>query len=144
MGTVHHILKAKGTATYSISPTDTVYDALEYMVNKRVSALLVTENEKLVGIFSERDYARKVILQGRSSKETTISEIMTSELITVTPETSINDCMELMTQNFIRHLPVVEVDILVGIISIGDAVKFIIDEQKFIIENMEHYITSSA
>ena len=99
------------------------------------------ENEKLAGIFTERDYARKVILKGKSSKETRIAEIMTSDLITVAPDTSIDNCMRLMTGKHIRHLPVVENGQLAGIISIGDVVKYIIEEQKFIIENMEHYIT---
>jgi CBS domain-containing protein len=142
MGTVTQILKAKGNNTYSITPETMVYQALEIMVEKNVSALVVIKNEKLAGIFTERDYARKVILKGKASKETLIGEIMTEDLITVTPDSSINDCMRLMTSRFIRHLPVVSEDNLVGIISIGDVVKFIIDEQKFIIENMEHYITS--
>ena len=102
---------------------------------------MVLENEKLVGIFTERDYARKVILKGKTSKDTLISEIMTEDLITVSPDNTIDSCMRLMTSRFIRHLPVIADDQLVGIISIGDVVKFIIEEQKFIIENMEHYIT---
>ena len=143
MGAVRNILEAKGNATFSISPDTIVYHALEIMVEKNVSALLVTENEKLTGIFSEKDYARKVILKGKSSKETRIGEIMTSNLITVSPDNSIEDCMQLMTDHFIRHLPVMDNDNLVGIISIGDVVKHIIEEQKFIIRNMEHYITGA-
>ncbi len=143
MGKVRNILESKNHVLFSITPETTVYRALEVMVEKNVSALLVTRNEELVGIFTERDYARKVILKGKSSKETLISEIMTGSLITVTPDTSIDDCMRLMTDRFIRHLPVVEADNLIGIISIGDVVKFIIEEQKFIIENMEHYITGT-
>jgi len=143
MGAVRNILEAKGNATFSISPDTIVYHALEIMVEKNVSALLVTENEKLTGIFSEKDYARKVILKGKSSKETRIGEIMTSNLITVSPDNSIEDCMQLMTDHFIRHLPVMDNDTLVGIISIGDVVKHIIEEQKFIIRNMEHYITGA-
>ncbi len=141
MGTVSHILKAKGNAIFSISPDTVVYNALEIMVEKNVSALLITENEKLAGIFTERDYARKVILKGKASKETKIGEIMTEDPIIVSPDSTIDDCMRLMTSKFIRHLPVVSGDQLIGIISIGDVVKFIIEEQKFIIENMEHYIT---
>ena len=141
MGTVNTILKAKGNTTFTIIPDTMVYNALEIMVKKNVSALLVMENEKLAGIFTERDYARKVILKGKSSKETKIAEIMTSDLITVAPDTSIDNCMRLMTGKHIRHLPVVENGQLAGIISIGDVVKYIIEEQKFIIENMEHYIT---
>ena len=141
MGKVNDILKTKGGTTFSITPDTIVYEALEIMVGKNVSALVVLENEKLVGIFTERDYARKVILKGKTSKETRIAEIMTEDLITVSPDSTIDSCMRLMTSRFIRHLPVVADDRLVGIISIGDVVKYIIEEQKFIIENMEHYIT---
>ncbi|MGZ8525089.1 MAG: CBS domain-containing protein [Chitinophagaceae bacterium] len=143
MGTVNNLLKAKGGTTFTITPDTMVYTALEIMVEKDVSALLVMENEKLLGIFTERDYARKVILKGKASRETRINEIMTSDLVTVSPGTTIDDCMRLMTGRHIRHLPVVEGESLVGIISIGDVVKYTIDEQKFIIENMEHYITGS-
>jgi len=141
MGTVSNILRTKGNTIFSISPDITVYDALELMVEKNVSALLVVENEKLAGIFTERDYARKVILKGKASRETKIREIMTGDLITVEPGSSIDTCMRLMTSRFIRHLPVVENGDLLGIISIGDVVKHVIEDQKFIIENMEHYIT---
>ena len=143
MGIVNSILKTKGNVTYSVTPDTVVYDALLLMFEKNVSALVVIENEKLRGIFTERDYARKVILQGKSSKETPIREIMTEDLLTVSSQTTIDECMRLMTNKFIRHLPVVEEDKLIGIISIGDVVKYIIEEQKFIIENMEHYITGS-
>ncbi|MGZ8517690.1 MAG: CBS domain-containing protein [Chitinophagaceae bacterium] len=143
MGTVNNLLKAKGGTTFTITPDTMVYTALEIMVEKDVSALLVMENEKLLGIFTERDYARKVILKGKASRETRINEIMQSDLVTVSPGTTIDDCMRLMTGRHIRHLPVVEGESLVGIISIGDVVKYTIDEQKFIIENMEHYITGS-
>ena len=141
MGKVRNILESKSKQIFSITPDTIVYRALEIMHDKNVSSLVVTENEKLVGIFTERDYARKVILQGRASKETKISEIMTGDLITVTPESSIEVCMRLMTDKHIRHLPVVETGKLLGIISIGDVVKYIIEEQKFIIENLEQYIT---
>ncbi len=143
MATVSNILKSKSNITFSITPETTVYNALEIMVEKNVSALLIVENEKLTGIFTERDYARKVILKGKASKETLIEEIMTENPITVSPSSSIEDCMRLMTSRFIRHLPVVEDDNLIGIISIGDVVKYVIEEQKFIIENMQHYITGS-
>jgi CBS domain-containing protein len=113
------------------------------MVEKNVSALLITENEKLVGIFTERDYARKVILKGKTSLETQINEVMTENPITVSPNSTVDDCMRLMTNKFIRHLPVLDNDNLIGIISIGDVVKYIIEEQQFIIHNMEHYITGS-
>lgn len=141
MGAVNSILQAKGHTVFSISPDTLVYNALEIMVEKNVSALLITENDKLTGIFTERDYARKVILKGKASKETKIGEIMTRDLITVSSETSIDACMRLMSGKHIRHLPVVDNGQLAGIISIGDVVKYIIEEQKFIIENMEHYIT---
>ncbi len=141
MGTVNKIIKTKGHIIYSVSPDTMIYEALEMMVEKNVNALVVMENEKLAGIFTEKDYARKVVLKGKSSKDTRIGEIMTKDLITVNPDTTIENCMRLMTGKFIRHLPVVEGEELVGIISIGDVVKYIIEEQKFIIENMEHYIT---
>ena len=143
MSTVGKILQKKGNLIFSINPGMTVYEALETMVEKNVSALVVMNAGKLAGIFTERDYARKVILKGKASKETKIGEIMTENVITVTPQSSIDDCMRLMTSKFIRHLPVVENDELVGIISIGDVVKHVIDDQKFIIENMEHYITGT-
>lgn len=136
-------MQKKGNLIFSINPGMTVYEALETMVEKNVSALVVMNAGKLAGIFTERDYARKVILKGKASKETKIGEIMTENVITVTPQSSIDDCMRLMTSKFIRHLPVVENDELVGIISIGDVVKHVIDDQKFIIENMEHYITGT-
>jgi len=140
MGTVNCILKLKSNNILSVTPETTVYKALETMVEKNVSALLVLENEKLVGIFTEKDYARKVILKGKASKQTRIGDIMTRDLVTVSPNTTVDECMQLMTNKFIRHLPVVD-DNLIGIISIGDLVKYIIDDQKFIIQNMEQYIT---
>lgn len=143
MGTVSNILDTKGNETFSITPDTPVYHALELMVEKNVSALLVMEEGKLAGIFTERDYARKVVLKGKSSRETPIGEIMTRDLITVTPDSSIDDCMQLMTGKFIRHLPVVADNKLVGIISIGDVVRRIIEEQKAIIGHMEQYITGS-
>lgn len=143
MGNVSNILKTKGNIILSVTPDTVVYNALQLMFEKNVSALVVIENDQLKGIFTERDYARKLILQGKSSKETLIEEIMTEDLLTVSPDTTIDECMRLMTNKFIRHLPVLEEDKLIGIISIGDVVKFIIEEQKFIIANMEHYITGS-
>ena len=143
MGTVKNIIETKGNATFTITPDTIVYHALELMVEKNVSALLVMENDKLAGIFTERDYARKVVLKGKSSKETAIGEIMTRDLITVSPDSTIDKCMELMTDKFIRHLPVTENNQLVGIISIGDVVRRIIEEQKSIIGHMEQYIAGS-
>jgi CBS domain-containing protein len=141
MGRVRNILESKRKEIFSVTPDTTVYEALEIMHEKNISALVVMEGEKLAGIFTERDYARKVVLQGRASKETKIEEIMTEELVTVSPDTAIETCMQLMTNHYIRHLPVVMNGKLEGIISIGDVVRYIIEEQKFIIENLEHYIT---
>ena len=143
MASVKNILEAKGNATFTITPGTSVYHALELMVEKNVSALLVMENDELAGIFTERDYARKVVLKGKSSKETPIGEIMTKELITVSPDSTIDECMQLMTGKYIRHLPVVDNDKLAGIISIGDVVRCIIQEQKSIIGHMEQYIAGS-
>lgn len=143
MGTVKNIIEAKGNATFTIKPDTSVYHALELMVEKNVSALLVMENDKLAGIFTERDYARKVVLKGKSSKETTIGEIMTRDLITVSPDSTIDKCMELMTGKYIRHLPVLADGKLAGIISIGDVVRRIIEEQKSIIGHMEQYIAGT-
>lgn len=140
MGTVRHILQQKGHDTLSVNPTFTVFSALELMVEKNVGALLVMDQGNFVGIFTERDYARKIILKGKASKETLVKEIMSEHPVTVTPNDTVEDCMKLMTQKFIRYLPVVENNKLVGLISIGDIVKYIIEEQKFIIDNLEHYI----
>ena len=140
MGAVRNIIQGKGNKIFSITPFHSVYNALEIMVEKNVSSLVVMEEEKLIGIFTERDYARKVILKGKASRETPVGDIMSGNVITVTPDSTIDDCMELMTSKFIRHLPVVDNDKVVGLVSIGDVVKYIIEEQKFIIENMEQYI----
>ena len=140
MGNVRDILKAKNHPLITITPHITVYEALKLMVDNNIGALLVTDDNKLTGIFTERDYARKVVLLGKTSKDTQISEIMSQNLITISPENSMEDCMQLMTNKFIRHLPVLEDNELVGIVSIGDVVKYIINEQKFIIEHLEHYI----
>ena len=141
MGRVRNILVGKGHAVYSVHPESTVYEALKVLVDKNVGALVVIDKEKFLGIFSERDYARRVILKGRASKETTIREIMTEHPITVTEDETIEVCMGKMTDKRIRHLPVVDDDgRLIGLISIGDVVKYIMDEQKNIIENLECYI----
>src|SRR4051812_41591382 len=142
MGKVRDILKKKGNAVFSVKPTITVYDTLKLMVEKNIGAVLVSnEQGKFVGIFTERDYARKVVLKGKTSKETLIKEIMTENPVTVKPDDSIDDCMKIMSSKFIRHLPVMENNQLAGMISIGDVVRYIIEEQKFIIEDLEHYIT---
>jgi CBS domain-containing protein len=143
MGHIRDILKSKKPGVVSITPDAIVYHALEVMVENNISALAVTEGEKLAGIFTERDYARKVILKGKSSKKTVIREIMSPHPFTISPDTAIDECMRLMTDKRIRHLPVMEKERLVGMISIGDVVKFIIDEQKYTIENLEHYITGT-
>jgi CBS domain-containing protein len=140
MGTVKHILQKKGPVVHSVSPDSSVYDALEVLESKNMGALVVVDGDRLIGIFTERDYARKVVLKGRSSKETLIRDIMTERPVFVTPENTIDDCMQIMTDKFIRHLPVVDNGKLLGIISIGDVVKYIIEEKNFIIENLEHYI----
>jgi len=140
MNTVSEILKAKGRNIWSISPHATVYEALQLLADKDVGALLVIEEGKLVGIFSERDYARKVILKGKSSKETSVEELMTKEVLYVSPTDTIENCMALMTAKRIRHLPVLENDRLVGIVTIGDVVNQIISEQQFTIQELEKYI----
>lgn len=141
MISVKQLLQAKGNAVWSISPDATVYDALKLLAEKDVGALLVLENERLVGIISERDYARKVILKGKTSMDTPVREIMTANVVTVRPDQTIDDCMTLMTEKRIRHLPVLEGEQLVGVISIGDVVKAIISQQEFVIEQLENYIT---
>jgi CBS domain-containing protein len=135
------ILKRKGPEVFSLPPHASVYDAIEMMADKHVGALLVISEGRLAGVISERDYARKVILKGRSSKETLVEEIMTSPVITVGPERRIDECMRLMTDNRIRHLPVVEGEKVLGVISIGDLVNWIISAQEATIDQMENYIT---
>lgn len=143
MEVIRKIIQNKGNIIYSVSPETTVYHALELMYEKNISAVLVMENDTPAGIFTERDYARKVVLKGKTSKETRIDEIMTRDLITVSPENSIEEAMKIMSTRHIRHLPVMENGRLVGIVSIGDVVKYIIDEQQFIIGNLQQYISHS-
>jgi CBS domain-containing protein len=140
MRVVMQILQAKGSQVWTIEPQATVYEALKFMAEKEIGALVVVEDGRVVGIFSERDYARKVILEGKSSKETHVEDIMTNRVITVTPDTTVDACMGLMTDRHIRHLPVIDNSNLVGVISIGDVVKSIISEQKYLIEHLENYI----
>lgn len=142
MKNVARLLDDKGTDVWTIEPNASVYHALEVMAEHGVGALVVVDDNRPVGIMSERDYARKVILLDRGSRDTKVSEIMTSELKTVTRSQTINECMTMMTEQRIRHLPVVEDDELIGIISIGDVVRAVISEQQYLIEQLEGYITS--
>jgi CBS domain-containing protein len=142
MNFVAEILKAKGRDVWTVSSDSTVYDALQEMADKNVGALLVVEDDKLVGVFSERDYARKVILHGKASKDTLVKEIMSTEMFWVRPDQTVAVCMELMTNKRIRHLPVLDEGRLVGVISIGDVVKAVISEKEFAIQQLEQYITS--
>lgn len=141
MTTAAQILAAKGSATvYSIAPSTSVYDAVQLMADKGIGALLVLEGETIVGIITERDYARKIILMGRTSKETPVRDIMTAKVLYVGPGHSTEECMALMTENRLRHLPVMDQDRLAGMISIGDLVKTIISDQRFTIDQLEQYI----
>ncbi len=144
MTTVAQILQGKGNEVWSVSPATVVYNALKAMAEKNVGALLVLEGDELKGIFSERDYARKVILEGKSSREIPVKEIMSPEVFTVAPQQSVEECMALMTDKRVRHLPVVEGGRVIGVISIGDAVKAIISEREFTIKQLENYITGSG
>ena len=141
--TVGSLMKHKGSQVWAVPPGASVYEAIEIMADKQVGALVVIAEGKLVGIVSERDYARKVILKGRSSKETLVAEIMSSPVIFVTPTHSVGDCMRIITENRIRHLPIMEADAVVGLISIGDLVKWIISAQAAAIEHLEAYITGT-
>lgn len=142
MTTAADIVRSKkDQSVYTIAPTASVYDALVKMSEKRVGALLVMEEGEVVGIITERDYARKIALMSRLSRETDVSDIMTSAVMYVSPSQTSEECMALMTENRLRHLPVMDGDRLLGMVSIGDLVKGIISEQKFIIEQLEHYIT---
>ena len=144
MKRVRDILEVKGNDVWSIEPGASVYEAMKLMADKEIGSLMVMEGTKLVGVISERDYARKVILEGRSSRTTEVREIMTSRPVCAEPEQNIEECMVVMTEKRVRHLPVMDEEELVGVISIGDLVKSIIDEQKFIIEQLEHYISGPA
>ena len=141
MITVAGILKSKTSEIFSVASSSTVYDAIKLMGEKNIGAVPVVDNDQLSGIFSERDYARKIILQNRKSRETMVSEIMTVTVITVTPSDSIDHCMEIMSSKKIRHLPVMQENRLVGIISIGDVVTAVIEAQKETINHLQNYIS---
>ncbi len=142
MKLVRHILDTKGKEIWHITPEDSVLDAIKLMAEKKIGALLVMEGDNLSGIVSERDYARKVILKGKSSKDTPVKEIMTAEVIITNPRETVDKCMSLMTEKRMRHLPVIDDGKLVGLVSIGDLVKAIIADQQFQIEQLESYIVS--
>lgn len=141
MITIKELLKKKSGDIWSISPQTSVYQALELMAQKEVGALLVIEDDKLVGIFSERDYARKIILKGKASKDTAVGELMTTSVYYVTPDNTLEEAMALMTSKHIRHLPIMNQGKLVSIVTLGDVVKKIISEQKLTIDELENYVT---
>ena len=143
MTTIAQLLNTKGDQIWSIEPKATIFEALEIMSEKEIGALLVMEDGKLTGIFSERDYARKVILKGKSSKETLVEELMTKKVFYIDSQNTINDCMAMMTAKRIRHVPVIEDNQVVGIVTIGDVVNQIISEQEVTINHLENYITGS-
>ena len=142
MKTVKQVLITKPVKIYSVAPSTSVLDGLKMMTEKNISALLIMETDVLIGIFTERDYARKIVLQGKASKDTPISEAMTTDPITVSSTDSIDLCMQIMTDKHIRHLPVVDENQVSGMVSIGDVVKFIIADQKQTISQLENYINS--
>ena len=140
---VSQLLSAKGTDVWSVTPDYTVFAALVLMAEKEVGALLVLDGESLVGVFSERDYARKVILRDKSSRDTSVSEVMSAPVIVVRPDQSIEECMSLMTEKRTRHLPVLDNGKLTGLISIGDVVKAVISDREAVIDQLESYITGT-
>ncbi len=141
--TIEQVIRMKGRDFFSISPDATAYEALELMAEKNIGALLVLEEMNLIGVFSERDYARKVILKGKSSKSTTVGELMSSPPICGCPNLTIRDCMALMTDKHIRHLPIMEQGAIVGLVSLGDVVKMVVSEQDSLIMTLENYVTGT-
>jgi len=139
---VKNIIQRKGNQVWSVKPDTKVYDILQLMADKNIGAVLVMENDKIEGIFSERDYARKVALEGKSSRQLPVKEIMSSKVLFVNPERSADECMALMIKKRIRHLPVIENNKLQGLISIGDVVKAVLDDRDYVIDQLEQYITN--
>ncbi len=142
MKTVQHVLHAKIGPVISVSQDATVYYALALLARYDIGALVVTDDDGVAGMFSERDYARKVILQGKSSRELLVADAMTRHVLSVTPQCTMDDCMAIMTDHRVRHLPVLDGSGVIGIVSIGDVVKAMLDEQRFTIQQLEHYITT--
>lgn len=142
MRTVRHLLEAKAPEVFAIGPDAPVLDAIKLMADKRIGALLVIEGGTLVGVVSERDYARKVVLQGRSSKDTPVRDIMTSQVVSVGLQHSVDHCMQVMTERRIRHLPVLDGDAVLGVVSIGDLVKAVIEDQQLELDQLQRYIAS--
>lgn len=141
MRTIREFLNSANQTLSTVAPDDTVYHALTIMAERNLSALPVVRNKELIGIISERDYARKVILQGKRSRETAVSDIMTAKVVTIQPDKTVNDCMSIMTERRIRHLPITDAQgHMVGIISIGDVMKVIMEEQRFMIAELQRYI----
>ena len=140
-GTISEILSHKGTEVWTISPDATVFDAIQLMADKNIGALLVTDNGRLLGILTERDYTRKIALKGKSSKQTPVREIISGKVISVSPSHTVEDCMHLMTDHRVRHLPVISGDRIIGIVSIGDLVNWIISAQTTTIHQLQTYIT---
>jgi CBS domain-containing protein len=144
MKTCRELLDQKGNAIWSVNPSETVFATLELMAEKGIGAVLVFESERLVGMFSERDYARQVILKGKTSRDTPVRDVMTGRVTYVRPEQTLDDCMALMTDKHVRHLPVIDGGQVIGVLSIGDIVKAVISEKQFIIEQLENYISSGG
>ena len=140
MQTINQLLQTKGSHVETVAADTTVFEALSLMADKEIGALVVLQDSKPVGLFTERDYARNLILKGRTSKQTRVSEVMSSHVVVAHPEQSIEECMAIMTEKRVRHLPVMQGDALIGIISIGDLVKAIIENQQFVIEQLVSYI----
>lgn len=143
MKLVSQLLTSKGHDVWSIAPDMTVLNALQLMADRKIGALLVLDEDKLVGVFSERDYARKVVLKGKSSKDTSVGDVMSSNIVRVVPDQTTELCMSLMTEKRVRHLPVVDGDKVIGVISIGDVVKAVIADREDVIEQLEQYITGT-